>query len=102
MLVNIPKDPTTISIITLISSFMFFALILYLFQPKFIQIIDKNGNSYRSKQLIISFSATFAFVFAITSLLLQSTKYREIQQPGNTGKTTSDFNFSKLNSNFSL
>lgn len=96
MLVNISKDPVILSIITLLSSFIFFYLILYLSQPKFVQIVDKNGDTYRSKKLIISFASTFAFVSALTFLLL-TTKYEKVQVV-----LTSNFKFSKPDNTFSL
>lgn len=92
------KDPTTLSLIVLLSSFALFYILLYILQPSFVQVIDKSGNKYRSKNLIASFSSTFAFLAAIVSLLVASERYR----------TPEDFNtqnltrFSNANTSFSL
>lgn len=87
------NDPIIISIAVLIISFLLSTLFLYIFNPKFVQIVGKNRANKRSKNLIILFSSFTAFIIAATSLLLSSQT--------NTLQNTS-FNFSKKINNFSL
>ena len=94
------KNPMVISLFALVSSFLFFSLVLYLLKPNFVQIIDKNGNSYISNNIIISFSSTFALVTAVTSLVLASSKYGG-ENEGIRQKNII-FRSNKVNSNFSL
>lgn len=94
------KDPTIISLIVLVSSFLFFILVFYLFQPKFVQVIDQDGKTYRSKELIISFSSVFAFLAAIISLITASDKYGT--REGNNIDKSLSFQFSNANTGFSL
>ena len=95
---DIPKDPSIISLIVLVSSFVFFVCVLYVFQPKFVQVIDQEGRTFRSKGLIVSFSSAFAFLTAIISLLMASEKYG-IREDNN---SQNSFRFSNPNKSFSL
>lgn len=67
------QDPTQISLLTFVVSFVFYALVLYLIKPPWIQLIDrKGGKMVLSNQLLGSYAATFALVTAILALLLSS------------------------------
>ena len=92
------KDPTTVSLIVLVSSFLFFIVVFYLFQPKFVQVIDQDGRTYRSKELITSFSSVFAFLAAIISLLMASEKHGAREH----NNSKNSFTLSNHNKDFSL
>jgi len=67
------KDPVTMAIITLVVSFVLLVGILYLARPVWVQIVDPNtGKNLLSWNLVVAYSATFAFVCAIAAMLMIS------------------------------
>jgi hypothetical protein len=67
-------NPTKMALISLGISFVLFVFALWILNPKCINKIDENGNEKVSIPLLISFSAVFALVTAIITLLVVSQK----------------------------
>jgi len=67
------KDPVTMAYISIVVSFGIFVGILYLINPAWVQVVDKEtGNVEISWELVISSSATFSFVIAIAVMIMVS------------------------------
>lgn len=70
------KEPINFSLLVLSVSFFLSILILYCTKPSWVLVVSGDGNeSIVSWYLVLSYSATFAFVCAVGSLLF-STKER--------------------------
>ena len=66
---------------TLIITFSILVGILYLFNPSWVQIVNKNtGKTSISWKLLLSYSATFALVLAIAALIIVSNHRIELKQ----------------------
>lgn len=69
------KTPISISLLTLVVTFILSVGILYLAKPSWVQKVNKhNLKTDMSLILILSYSFTFSIVCAIASLLISSNK----------------------------
>lgn len=67
------KGSSNITLFVIVLSFVFYIIILYLIQPKWVQTIDDKGeNLILSYELLVSYGVTFALITGILSLLLFS------------------------------
>lgn len=67
------KDPVTMAYISMVVSFGIFVGILYLINPAWALVANKQtGNIDISWELVISSSATFSFVIAIAVMIMVS------------------------------
>lgn len=70
-----PKDPIHMSTVVFSLSFACSIGILYLAKPNWVQTVNENtGKSEISWELVLTYSATFALVFAIAALLFISSQ----------------------------
>ena len=75
------KDPVKTAYTSIAISFIVFIVIIYIFKPRCVQIIDRyTGNIYISWKLAISYSATFSFIIAIWLLILLSNNLEKKNQ----------------------
>jgi hypothetical protein len=80
-MINI-KDPVRSAYTSMAISFIVFIVIVYIFKPRCVQIIDRyTGITHISWKLAISYSATFSFIIAIGMLILLSNNLEE-KNPG--------------------
>lgn len=67
------KGSYNITLFVVVLSFVFYIIVLYLIQPKWVQTIDDKGeNLILSYELLVSYGVTFALITGILSLLLFS------------------------------
>ncbi len=64
------KAPLTISVISLISSFIIIFIILFFVKPSFVMNKDKDGNMHHNWVKLIIYSLLFSIVIAIVAFLL--------------------------------
>lgn len=75
------KDTVTMAYMTFVVSFFILIGVLYLANPKWVQVENqKTGESSISWKLVFSSAAAFSFVLAIAVLLILSNQ-REKKQP---------------------
>jgi hypothetical protein len=75
------KDSVSMAYASLIVTFSIILVILYLFNPSWIQIINKNtGKTRICWKLLLSYSVTFALILAIVVLIIVSNYRVESKQ----------------------
>ena len=75
------KDPKNFSLFVLIISLFLSILILYCSKPSWVVVISSYENKPKiSWRLLLSYSATFAFVCAIGSLLFSTKERGEVTE----------------------
>ena len=75
------KDSVSMAYATLFITFSILVGILYLVNPSWIQIVNKNtGKTTICWKLLLSYSATFSLVLAIAVLIIVSNRRVELKQ----------------------
>jgi len=75
------KDSVSMAYATLIITFSIILGILYLFNPSWIQVMNKDtGKTRICWKLLLSYSATFSLILSIAALIIVSNYKVELKQ----------------------
>ena len=75
------KDSVSMAYATLIITFSIILGILYLFNPSWIQVMNKDtGKTRICWKLLLSYSATFSLILSISALIIVSNYKVELKQ----------------------